>query len=328
MPTEAWRRTRRKLMTLADRDGAEGAEGGEGARTELGGWLSRGALHLAGALALTVEAVAAALGPAVEALDATVGWLLSAALFPIEALLGVPYIGRGPALLLRVAVTLFWTAIGLPDAVLAVLGVLPEKRLRLWILLPGGEREFASSERARLLQSLKVAGRILRREANVRLVPALSSHWEYAFSPPELLEAGWFGGAPAGGDPGGLAVACQLDALREELGSVGARIGDWQLRGNLGGAYRRLTGFGAPLMVVPVRSVEGGRLAGCSLGPLVDYVTVDKDRPACLAHEIGHACNLPHLADGMNLMNPTCGGIHLNRWQVALLRLSRHVTYL
>jgi hypothetical protein len=86
--------------------------------------------------------------------------------------------------------------------------------------------------------------------------------------------------------------------------------------------------LGAPLMVMPVASVEEGILAGCSLGFLVDYVTVRGEQPICLAHEIGHACNLLHLAEPMNLMNPTCGGLHLTRWQVALLRLSRHVTYL
>ena len=81
-------------------------------------------------------------------------------------------------------------------------------------------------------------------------------------------------------------------------------------------------------MAVAVKSVEGGKLAGCSLGPLTDYVTVRADQPVCLAHELGHACSLLHTQAAANLMNPTCGGVHLSRWQVAVLRASRHVTYL
>jgi hypothetical protein len=44
--------------------------------------------------------------------------------------------------------------------------------------------------------------------------------------------------------------------------------------------------------VFAVHSIRGFK--GCSLGPLTEYVTVDRASPVCLAHEIGHARNLPH----------------------------------
>ena len=58
----------------------------------------------------------------------------------------------------------------------------------------------------------------------------------------------------------------------------------------------RASGSGAPITVFVVRDVLGK--AGCSLGPLVDYVTVDMSalksrRLRVLAHELGHACGLP-----------------------------------
>jgi predicted Zn-dependent protease len=80
---------------------------------------------------------------------------------------------------------------------------------------------------------------------------------------------------------------------------------------------------------------------GCSLGPLTDYITVMFRREdasvvdhSTLAHELGHACSLSHVDGGNNLMNPHPEPANraqrrsLTRAQIALLRASRHVTYL
>lgn len=100
------------------------------------------------------------------------------------------------------------------------------------------------------------------------------------------------------------------------------------------------TSLGAPVTVVVVREIAG-RTTGCSLGMSADWVIVqsalfDPDRrntydETVLAHELGHALNLPHHRDRRNLMFPASSppgdlrGTALTPWQGAVLRSNRHV---
>lgn len=97
---------------------------------------------------------------------------------------------------------------------------------------------------------------------------------------------------------------------------------------------------GTPITVVVVRQIAG-RTTGCSLGMSADWVIVqaslfDRSAPGTydetvLAHELGHALNLPHLRDRRNLMFPESSppdgvrGTALRPWQEAILHANRHV---
>lgn len=99
------------------------------------------------------------------------------------------------------------------------------------------------------------------------------------------------------------------------------------------------SGVGAPVTVVVVREIAG-RTTGCSLGMTADWVVCqsslfDAARPnaydeTVLAHEIGHALNLPHHSDPQNLMYPTSSppnairGTDLRPWQRLVLNANRH----
>lgn len=97
---------------------------------------------------------------------------------------------------------------------------------------------------------------------------------------------------------------------------------------------------GTPVTVVVVREIAG-RTTGCSLGMSADWVIVqaalfDRANPrtydeTVLAHELGHALNLPHARGRQNLMYPESSppdglrGTRLHPWQEAVLHANRHV---
>lgn len=95
-----------------------------------------------------------------------------------------------------------------------------------------------------------------------------------------------------------------------------------------------------PITVVIVRNIAGNA-TGVSLGLSADWVICQAnlfDNTDCrrydetvLAHELGHALNLPHRKDRQNLMFPSSSppkklrGTQLRPWQKAILHANRHV---
>jgi hypothetical protein len=273
--------------------------------------------------ATLVDGLATPLGYAIVWVESTLGWLIDVALAPLALVLAIPYLGRALAMLWAVVQTIIWAAVALPDGLLAVLGVMPEKRLRICVL---ADPQAGESQRADLIQALGVAARIYRREANIRLIPARPWLFEGAFAAAPQADAAWL--RMGGQTTPARSVGCGFRAAVEDIGWLGSTLAWQALIRHPFGIARRILGAGGPVVIFPVGTVDDGRLAGCSLGPLTDYVTLTVDPPVCLAHELGHACNLLHTTAKGNLMNPTCGGAHLSRWQVVLMRLSRHVSYL
>jgi hypothetical protein len=124
-----------------------------------------------------------------------------------------------------------------------------------------------------------------------------------------------------------LDVACGTASWRQDLGDAGAYF-----RSRLSEALGRstvsagtVTGYGEPIGVFVVRDIAGK--AGCSMGPLSDYVTVDRVRGTLIAHELGHCCGLWHTKEAGNLMLPAANTETMTRTQQAIFRNSRHVTF-
>jgi hypothetical protein len=199
-------------------------------------------------------------------------------------------------------------AIGLPELLASLAGWRQAKKLRVRIVVLRDEEGKPIVEADDVREALEEAQRVLTSEAAVSLVPPGGRFVD-------------IGDVPA--PRAALDSPCTDAGLwRTDLGAAGRYFRERRLRGR--------PGRGAPLTVFVVRDVVGK--CGCSLGPLGDYVTID---PAglstttrrILAHELGHSCGLRHVGDEGNLMRPRGPGERLTRWQRAVLRSSRHVTY-
>jgi hypothetical protein len=199
--------------------------------------------------------------------------------------------------------------LGVPELLASLAGSRRPKQLRIRIVILRDEHGEPVVAETELDEALSEARRVFAQEAATRLVPADG-----------VLVTTAVERAPANA----LDSPCRDSGLwRTDLGAAGPYF----RRLRVGGAI----GKGAPITVFVVRDVVGK--CGCSLGPLGDYVTIDPSGLSSrtrriLAHELGHSCGLRHKRDAGNLMRPRGQGERLTRWQRAVLRSSRHVTYL
>jgi hypothetical protein len=201
---------------------------------------------------------------------------------------------------------------GLPELLGTIAGARRPKKLRVAVLILRDEAGSPVATEAEVRPALDEAQRVLRAAAAVELVAAVDPHVTTLAgkAPAEALDA-----------------PCAEGSFQAELGPGGAYFRAEAVRD---GPAALVTGSGAPVTVFVVRNVVGR--AGCSLGPLTDYVTIDRGALTkrllrVLAHELGHACGLPHSSAEENLMFPRVPGERLAPWQAAVFRSSRHVTY-
>jgi len=246
----------------------------------------------------------------------------------IGLILSIPIIGRFIAWVWRIVLTIVWGIVSaIFDGIPGLFGIQLRKKLRVCIVILSDENG-PLARAADLDAGIERAKKIYDREANVEFI-VTDIHTYDSVAPGSALD-----------------VHCES----EESGSGHAATDDLWLTGTffentgntqcLDDAFRRLIGYGGALIAFVVRDIQGDE-AGCSLGPLTDYVTIEAGgrspagTPAptgrSLAHEVGHACNLRHKFENGNLMCPGgCAGDDpvLTAGQVFLVRASRHVTLL
>lgn len=228
--------------------------------------------------------------------------------FLIELLLSIPIIGRLIDELLNVVTEIFWRLVGLGDAILSAIGITPLKKMRICIIILRDETGQPVATEAALQADITAAQTIFRDEANIEMVVE-DIHTVEGSSPKYALDVG-----------------CNADAWGQDLWLPGTYFQASAVWYCPKGAISRINGYGNQIVVFCIRSIPGNT-AGCALGPLTDYLTVEGGDPICLAHEISHKLGLWHCCPGTNLANGTCGGTQLEWWQRAIVRNSKYVTY-
>jgi hypothetical protein len=194
--------------------------------------------------------------------------------------------------------------IGLPDLLLGFI-TWPSKKLRIKIRILSDQYGQAVASPSDLTPSIDYAKRVFKDRLNVKLLP-------YPGSENPIVDI-IVDPAPSAA----LQVSCGSGAWGEEFGDAGEFFAG------------HLAGLVFPVTVFVVKDMSGAD--GCSLGPLTDYVTLDRAGVKSgnpLAHEVAHACGLWHSGSKSNLMwkSPDRGD-SLKWWQKNLFRSSRHVTY-
>ncbi|MEZ4515507.1 MAG: matrixin family metalloprotease [Chloroflexota bacterium] len=199
--------------------------------------------------------------------------------------------------------------IGVFDFVVSLFGIWPAKKLRVRIVILRDERGLPVMDEPAAQRAFDETARILGRAAQVEMVPV---GWRVVT-------------APHGAPTAALDVRCTDGAWSDDLGEAGSFYRSIMAKTAVG----TIVGYGAPVTVFVVRSISDKN--GCSLGMLTDYVTVEAREAlrtrGLIAHEIAHACGLLHSQDKANIMYPTGPGATMSRFQTAVFRNSRHVTY-
>jgi hypothetical protein len=226
----------------------------------------------------------------------------------IEIILSIPIIGRLIDEIINIVTTIFWRLVGLFDAILTAVGIRPLKKLRLCFIILRDEKGNPVTTAAALQPTIAAAQQIYRNAANIDLLVD-GIHTVDGPSPTYALD-----------------VSCNEGAWGEDLWLTGAYFDATSAWHCATGGLGRLTGYANPIIVFCVRSIPGST-AGCALGPLTDYLTIEGADPVCLAHETAHKVGLWHCCASTNLANAICGGTQLDWWQVTIARDSEFVTY-
>ncbi len=275
--------------------------------------------------------------------------------FVFDIILSLPFIGRFVEWVLNIIKTVVYAVYSLPDAILTLLGIMPEKKLKLLVIIQNDSaKEPVVKDINVVYRDIQYLINTFRAEMNIRVMPTNLFMYRSAFSGDNYSFEDFVKTDDSVSSNRTLDVCCDACAAGDDLTSIGTNFNLMMARLGFSTNARRLVGYGAPIIAFAVRSYTDGK-AGCSLGPLSDYVTIkfnetqsggmypggvffpaneltpDKSLDAVtdLAHEVGHCCNLPHKEDITNLMNPSPNRTgHLSVWQKMLVRSSRHVTYL
>jgi Repeat of unknown function (DUF5648) len=294
----------------------------------------------------TIVGAASTIGGALlDTFDSTFGWALDGLSWVLEnTLFSVPGIGDVLRDLWNGLLGVGWGLIDVGEMILGFLGIRPEKRMRIMVIIQEDEEGHAVATTAEIFPLLQLAIDTFKGQANVRLLPVGPFRYSSPFQDIPTASEDYIYREELGSRADTLDVDCDADLLVDDLGIIGSQFNYKLSRDLFFAGWRRLIGYGAPVAAFAVRSFKNGHSAGCSLGPLADYVVVRfapdpvskaLPRNRNLAHELGHACNLWHPSypggpDPNNLMTPVSqGGVgfELRTEQVVLLRASRHVTY-
>jgi len=234
----------------------------------------------------------------------------------VNLVLSIPVIGGFIRTILNWATEIVWRLFGLTDFVLSLLGVRWKKHMHVSLLIPRSNGMPITTEAA-MMPQIEKAREIYKRLCNVEIVYSGACV------------------APTDAPSEALTVSCDASGFFSDWWLAGSYIEFSSTSCDFSDGWRRVLGYGAEIIVIPVDNVTpdiGNSLTvGCSFASTHNYVVVEPTAGAAVAaHEMGHACWLAHRpSHPTNLMFPKklVDEPTLTNWQVSLVRWSKHCVY-
>lgn len=301
-----------------------------------------------------VKGVVTVVNTIITVVETLVGWFVDAGAWFVGLFLSIPILGTFLRQLWNlITFAVLWVVNFFVEVTFAVLGVIgvrtPEKKLPLMIINqidPATGTTVATNDQIK--KQLDFLIRLYQVRANIKVVPLKPWNFTTPFnqSPFNLDD---FIVTQTSVNPATLTVNCETEGYANDWGLAGASF-TFMINNLYWGGGRRLIGIGKGIVVFAVKNFAvPSNTAGCSLGPLTDYVLVDFEildssmppvnisQYSVLAHEVGHslALGLPHSEDMNNLMfkvspSPTPEG-NFNNWlsntDVFIMRNSNRLSY-
>lgn len=317
--------------------------------THVFNWICVGWNYLTVLICVIIDVTVAGLHAVVSVLETIFGRVLAFLGVVLLAAFALPVIGP----ILRTGFHGFQEVLAfvlsLPDIVLGGLGILPEKKLRVCTLILD-----PSVNQAEAVWALTAAAKIFKEQANIRLIGPVDEFVAPYYSPfgdEETPSEKWVKDlsvteAPNLG-PTQLKQSCGPDGFIRNIGNSAKKFElIRQVECASYASWRQWIGYGAPITAFFITEFIDGKIGCCFPLSAMVFVEPVARMPApnfnVLAHELGHACNLPHINEldvqagidigrGLrrNLMFSSAPAADpvLYKWQVLLMRASRHVTY-
>lgn len=288
--------------------------------------------YITSAVCLIWEVIVTILIYVLLLIETILGAIVSFIDFVLEVIFSIPILGRLIRELLSIIQMLIWRIIGLVDAIGYLVGIRPEKKLRLCVIILSDENGLVANE-SLVLEEINAAADIFREQANVRVIPCtVVGSTKTPFHEDETGDDRFIHISKSTSNNDLLDVSCGVGAWGEDLWTIGSSLNMLMTRLCFCGNARRLLGYGSPITVFVVRSINAGDTTGCSLGPLTDYITAvgtETTDKTTIAHEAGHTCGLWHTETRTNLMFKTDSNDRreMTTFQEINFRNSRHVTY-
>jgi hypothetical protein len=243
-----------------------------------------------------------------------IGFLLDVAGFVVSLILSIPIIGGILRTILNWVTEIVWRLVGLIDFVGSLLGIRPRKKMYFGVVVPSvnGVQIAPDTE---IMRQVDSAIAFYDTTCNINLI--FTGICRTSISPPAE-------GLTVGCDGSGFINDWWLAGSYFELATATCKFSD---------SFRRVIGLGAEILVFIVQDVTPANTNGCSFTSTHNYVVIEAkptDQPFVAAHEMGHACWLPHDSDATNLMNPTTPAAMpvLSNLQVSVVRWSKHCVYI